>query len=159
MLNIMSKWFPLFLLFIVFPVQAEVYKWTTPDGVIHYSDTPHPEAQKMALPKSQSSALGKAAGGYSAFSIEQPTDGETLRSAEGRISIGLSLEPGLQEGHTIRLLVDGTAMEQDINATQFSLENIPRGSHTLQAHIIDSNGVTLKSTSVQQFHLRQPAVN
>ena len=159
MLNIMSKWFLLFLLFIVCPLQAEVYKWQSPDGVIHYSDTPHPEAKKLALPKSQSSAPGVAATAYTAFSIEQPADGETLRNAEGRISVGLSVEPGLQEGHSVRLLVDGTAMEQAINTTQFSLENIPRGSHSLQAHIIDSKGVALKSTSVQQFHLRQPALD
>ena len=35
-------------------VQADAYKWTDEDGVVHYSDRPHPGAQRVDLGESRS---------------------------------------------------------------------------------------------------------
>jgi len=42
------------ILLVINPVQAEVYKWTDSKGIVHFSDKPHPDAEKIQLPKVQS---------------------------------------------------------------------------------------------------------
>src|SRR5579872_6746140 len=74
--------------------RTTVYKWVDAQGVVHYSDQPHPNAQKLEiqgaqtfsalpLPQSPSAPVAQApqpssATGYDTCSIAQPTDQQML---------------------------------------------------------------------------------
>jgi hypothetical protein len=157
-------------LFMALPLFArDVYKFVSEDGEIVYSERYHPDAERIKVPDSKKGAslplgdqseeaLAAAAGDYASFTIVQPSDDETIRNDEGTVSIGISLTPGLAEGHVIHLYLDGTKLDSDIKQTQISLQQLSRGTHSLQAKIVNAEGESLKDSNSITFHLRQASV-
>ncbi|MES9944878.1 MAG: DUF4124 domain-containing protein [Candidatus Thiodiazotropha sp.] len=160
----------LLTLLMAMPLLArDVYKYISEDGEVIYSERYHPDAERITVsdskktaalpPDEQSEEARAAAGEYATFSIVKPSDNETIRNEEGTVPVGISLEPNLAEGHVIHLFVDGTKLDSDIKQTQLILQQLNRGTHSLQAKIINSEGESLKESNSITFHLRQPAVN
>jgi hypothetical protein len=160
----------LLLPLLVQPLYArDVYKWTTPDGEVIYSENYQPGADKIRVPDAKKKSSLKldelnkesdaaAAGDYLQFDIVQPANDETIRNAENSVSVGLSLSPPLFQGHVIYLYVDGSKMESEIRTTQLVLQQLSRGTHTIKAEIIDDEGNTVKQSGTTTFHLRQAEV-
>ncbi len=155
------------------PVAAkDVYKWTSPDGVIYYSDQFREGAEKVWIPGQSSDRSNdgekrdpsKAANlpdesGYAVFEIAEPENDATIRNNEGTVGVGLSLSPVLLSGDAIQVFVDGNRIEGDIGAaTQFTLNDLSLGTHTLEARILDETGKRLISTPTINFHLRKASV-
>jgi hypothetical protein len=158
------------ILFMALPLLArDVYKYISEDGEVIYSERYHPDAERISVsdskkneslpPDQQADEARAAAGEYATFSIVKPTDNETIRNQEGTVPVGISLEPNLAEGHVIHLFVDGTKLDSDIKQTQLILQQLGLGTHSLQAKIVNNEGVSLKESNSITFHLRQPAVN
>lgn len=93
--------------------------------------------------------------GYSSFQLAEPEANQTVRSDTGEVKIAIFLEPALEEGHEIQLVVDGRPLEGKFTSTQLLLSDLGRGSHTLQAKIVDGEGETVASTQVLNFHVRK----
>ncbi|RDH80981.1 MAG: hypothetical protein DIZ78_18165 [endosymbiont of Escarpia spicata] len=164
---------PVLLAVLTLPVAAkDVYKWTSPDGVIYYSDQFREGAEKVWIP-GQSTARSKAGetsepseetnlpgeSGYAVFEIAEPENDATIRNNEGTVGVGLSLSPVLISGDAIQVFVDGNRIEGDIGgATQFTLNDLSLGTHTLEARILDDTGKLLTSTPTINFHLRKAPV-
>lgn len=161
------------LLFLSASCLADVYKWVDGGGMVHYSDRP-PEAvqavQVSAIGASgpaddasepspsqarQSSTPG-VEGTYTLFEIVQPEANQTFRIDTGEVSVGMLLEPGLQQDHQIQLSVDGVALKDNLTSTQLALRNLGRGSHTLSAVVVDAAGKVLATAIPVAFHLRPP---
>ncbi|MBW9265237.1 MAG: DUF4124 domain-containing protein [Candidatus Thiodiazotropha sp. (ex. Lucinisca nassula)] len=160
----------LMILLMALPLFArDVYKYISEDGEVIYSERYHPDAERIKVtdskkttalpPDEQSDEARAAAGEYATFSIVQPNDDETIRNEDGSVPVGITLSPDLAEGHVIHLYVDGTKLESDIKQTQLILQQLSRGTHSLQAKIVTSEGESLKESNSITFHLRQPAVN
>jgi hypothetical protein len=168
----MRYWFALIILFLSFPGQSrEVYKWTSEDGVIQYSDTYISGAERVTLSEGkgrvkpqESSQLEEKnqppgdANGYELFEITQPENDETIRSNEGVVTVGLSLSPALQPEHTIHIYIDGAKLDSDLRMTQFTLKDLNRGTHTLEARVVDASGNQQISTKPINFHLRKATI-
>jgi len=164
----------LLLFLISLPLLAkDVYKRTTADGVVVYSDTYQPGAEKIHVNSGSRTPTpvdinsndvsgeqaGSATGGdYQTFEIAQPKNDETIRSNEGVVSVSLSLSPTLAEGDAIQVFVDGNKLGGDVKSTQFTLKDLNRGTHTLQAKIVNADGNILKNASSINFHLRQASI-
>ncbi|MES9969135.1 MAG: DUF4124 domain-containing protein [Candidatus Thiodiazotropha sp.] len=157
-------------LLIAMPLLArDVYKYISEDGEVIYSERYHPDAERISVTDSKKSATlpteqqneeaRAAAGEYLTFSIVKPAENETVRNEEGTVPVGIALEPNLAEGHVIHLFVDGVKLDSDIKQTQLILQQLTRGTHSLQAKIVDGEGQSLKESNSITFHLRQPAVN
>jgi hypothetical protein len=157
-------------LFIVLPCAArDVYKWTTEEGQTIYSDIYRPGAQKVSisvgtgdqiesdLPPADSGQVTTANSAYRTFEIAQPSNDETIRNDEGLVDVGLSLSPVLLPGHVIHVYLDGNRLVADLTTTQFSLNELNRGTHTLQAKVVDAEGKSQIATPTVSFHLRQAA--
>ncbi|MET0069429.1 MAG: DUF4124 domain-containing protein [Candidatus Thiodiazotropha sp.] len=147
----------------------DVYKYISEDGEVIYSERYHPGAERIKVTDSKRGStqpqgelseeeLAAAAGEYASFSIVSPGDNETIRNDEGSVPVGISLEPGLAEGHVIHLYVDGNKLDSDVKQTQVILQQLSRGTHSLQAKIVNSEGESLKDSNSITFHLRQAAV-
>jgi hypothetical protein len=167
----MRKILLLLLILVACPLLAkDVYKVTTPDGEVIYSDTYIPGAERMRVSGSKSSsgksadsnnkAVGTFAEGsiYTSFEIMQPENEQTIRSDEGNVSVGLLLTPGLAEGDSLQVFIDGTRIDGEMRSTQFILKGLGRGSHSLKINVVDDQGSIQAEAPSVVFHLRKSAI-
>jgi hypothetical protein len=151
-----------------------VYKWIDEDGVVHYSDQPHPNAQKLQVEGVQtykptdagSSPLGgippavvPPETGYRACTIQQPTPQETLQNTD-RVSISVSTDPGVHRGDQIYATLDGAPVNNGAaTGNSFSLSSVERGEHTLAAQVRDNTGQVVCQTPSVTFYVRAPSLD
>ena len=154
---------------------AAVYTWINSEGIRVYGDEPPANSQKAKLPKLQSlkhvedptkkdvttttntEDTETAFKGYKHLSVSTPTEDFMLTSgAAGNTSVTLELEPALEKGHEITLLLDGKPVGHGAQL-QFSLENVTRGGHLLQAKI-KYKGRLLISSEKRRFHVLRPSI-
>lgn len=156
---------------------AEVYRWVDSDGVTHYSDEPRqgaeaidpgePSVIRMApelrtAPQTGSEAREPSPRDvYRDFAISEPADEATLRGNPGDVPVVLALQPPqLRPGHELVLLLDGQpAPAQPGSSLRVVLQEVPRGTHTLQAEIRDADGDVVTSTGRVTFYMHRPSVN
>ena len=153
---------------------ADTWTWTDEEGVVHYSDRPEPGATRIVIDDPNTSqalsrrsgaananadgaAEEQAAARYESFEITSPGAEETLWNIEGVLSVSLSLSPGLQPGHQIRVYFDGNP--RMVNGTSFQLQEVWRGVHNLQAEVLDETGKMLIRTRPNRFYVQQSTVN
>jgi len=161
------------LLLCAMGAQAGIYKWVDPEGRVHFSDHPVENAKELksydsndlgraagdgsAPATAQKQADGESAGGYTAFELVQPEGNQTFRTDEGNVPVGMLLEPGLQKGHEIHLILDDSPVQGRFTNTQLTLTQAPRGTHRLRAVVVDAEGKILISSQDVSFHVRQGA--
>lgn len=149
-----------------------VWKWVDDNGVTHYSDRAMPGATKIELqvapattvepsgystPRNQQEAQ-TAGPPYRNFEIWKPANDETIPNTGGAVQINVRVDPALRNGHTLQLLLDGRAVADPGLTTEFSLNDVPRGTHSAKAVIRDRRGVQIQETSPVQFHVRQTSI-
>lgn len=91
---------------------------------------------------------------YTSLVITQPAAEETIHDNTGTLAVELTLSPALQieQGHRIKLLLDGTAMPVT-GTTSLTLTEIDRGAHTLQAAVEDQSGAVLIVSEPVSFYM------
>lgn len=157
---------------------ADIWRWRDANGVVHYSDNYRPGAERVTLnvtppsgdaPLPEASAAGSDVSPaestptappvrYSSCVIQAPAHDEVFFGVQP-VDVSVGIEPGLQEGHQVRVLYDGTPLANwPAQATRFSIAEVFRGSHTLAVRVLDGNGRTVCAGSAITFHLRQPSV-
>ncbi|MGI9308510.1 MAG: DUF4124 domain-containing protein [Gammaproteobacteria bacterium] len=159
------------------PVAAQVYRWVDDDGVVHYSDVPREGANEVELqqpstyspPEStdaetaannENTPAEEKFGGYSSFDFISPSTEETFWNTAGQVTVSLELQPRLREGHSVRLYLDETWLEnQPANQMIFRLTEMIRGSHSVRADVRDENGVVQIQTDSLTFYVQQTSVN
>ncbi len=153
----------------------EAYVWTDDEGVVHYSDRPVPGARRIELadpntgrsPAPRRTDAANAEGGekagaddgpvrYDSLEIASPAAEDTLWNIEGVLNVSLALSPALQPGHQVRVYFDGNP--QIVPGTSFTLEEVWRGVHNLQAEVIDANGRMLIRSRTNRFYVQQSTV-
>ena len=153
-------------------VFAEAYTWTDEEGVVHFSDRPHPGAEEIQLPDDSTSqprptlrrstdnneedATSTTAFSYTSLEVASPGSEETLWNIEGVLSVSLNLQPALRTGHRVRVYFDGTP--RMVNGTRFEIEEVYRGAHNLQAEIVDETGQLLIRSLPRRFYVQQTSV-
>jgi hypothetical protein len=153
---------------------AAVYKWTAPDGTVIYSDRPPSEdAKATRLPDVQTMEFRSIRGEetpkpdrapsaitYTDMRIVSPAQDITIHDNAGKVDVDVNLTPALKtdEGHSITLVMDGTEVVTQSVSLKFILQNVDRGSHTLEAKVVDGEGVDVISTPVITFHLQRAIV-
>lgn len=145
-----------------------VYTWVDAQGVVHYSDQPHPNAHKLeisgaqtfsALPAPQGSATSppeetQTNAAYDSCAIAQPADQQMLMNVFQATAV-VQTSPPLRAGDQIHLFVDGKQIQG--NSTSFTF-NVVRGQHSVQAVIEDSTGQIVCETSSVTFFVHQPSI-
>jgi len=153
---------------------ADIWRWKDADGVVHYSDSPVPGAERIivggsapqpevATPAPQPPAAPRAepprpAVAYTRCAVTQPPNDEVY-FAVNSVAANLVVEPYLQPGHRIEVLLNGAVhKEWPSDALSYTFTGLYRGSYTLAARVLDANGRTVCSGAVSNFHIRQPSV-
>lgn len=161
---------------VVAPVHAgqTVWKWVDSNGVTHFADTPVPGATKVeisggnrdsrptptypssSLPTQQPVNTGPS---YRTFEISKPVSDQNFINTGGQVTVNVRIDPALQPGHQLALLLDGQRVEGfPRNALQYDLKGVPRGTHTAAAQVQDSRGTRLQETAAVTFYVRQESV-
>lgn len=164
-------------LFAATAVVADAYKWVDEDGVVQYSDRPHPGAERFRLPTDDQSISGyspvrsaslsssqndepPADDGpvrYESLTISAPGAEQTLWNIAGVLNVSLAVTPGLQSDHQLRVYLDGGS-PQVVNSTNFQLEEVYRGVHNIQAEIVDVSGAVMIRSQPNRFYVQQTTV-
>jgi uncharacterized protein DUF4124 len=156
---------------------AVVYKWTDADGVVHFSDQPVPGAEKIVT-----SASGSVSGStrvglapatpssaeppkpkpevltFNQFIIISPGNEETI-SGNQTVNVRLALDPALRPTQSITWYLNGSPLsDQAPDATQFTLDDLPRGSYTLGATVVDQALGQSKSADSITFYVMRPSL-
>ena len=151
----------------------KVYTWIDESGNRMYSDVPRDGAELMTIkegtnysPPGQESTrdystmkpkVVEKGDNYTNFSIISPSNDQTIRNNSGDFQVAIDVRPKLGQGHRIRLEIDGQVI-QSSTSSFMSLANIDRGTHTLVAYIIGSDGKTVKTTAPVSIHLHRAVV-
>ena len=154
-------------------VAQAVYKWVDENGVVHYSDQPHPNAEKIhvkAIQTYKSTALdtpGSGAPGatpaagaaaYRGCAVVQPQDGQDFANVPS-LSIVVQTDPALHSGDQIFVTLDGQGLNDGKpTGPQFNLSPVDRGTHTLQAQVRSSDGTMLCQTPGITFSVHQASI-
>jgi hypothetical protein len=154
---------------------ATVYKWVDENGVVHYSDQPHADAQKVQVEGAQTykateAATAAAAPGmprppdvaappsYQGCALARPTQDQVLLNIDS-LTIIVRTDPALHPGDQVYLMMDGQPLNRGApTGAQFVLTPVDRGAHTLQAVVRNSEGGLQCQTPSVTFHVRQPSV-
>jgi hypothetical protein len=149
---------------------ATVYKWVDENGVTHYSDQPHENAQKVqvAAPQTytpqpvrgpaQSGQLDQSSNTYQSCQITSPQNEETFPNTFS-VNASVQVSPTPHDGDRLVLLLDGSPVP-NVPGTggSVTISPIDRGQHTLQAVVQDSSGKTLCQSPNVTFTILQPSV-
>ncbi|MGF1725870.1 DUF4124 domain-containing protein [Photobacterium nomapromontoriensis] len=145
-----------------------IYSWEDDDGVVHFSDQPHPEAKPLEIkpPKIQSAPepaadtvqadIVKKAEDNAAFLppeviLLSPAHQATLRDNSGNITVTASSNRKLNKGHTVRLRLDGNISGRSQTQLDWQLNHLDRGSHTLQIELLKYGKVIASSDKITVY--------
>ncbi|HEV3179002.1 MAG TPA: DUF4124 domain-containing protein [Steroidobacteraceae bacterium] len=151
-----------------------VYKWTDENGVVHYSDQPHPNAQKIQVQAAQTykapaadtaAASGPGAptqpatpGAYRGCAVVQPQDDSTFANIDS-LTVVVQTDPVLRPGDQVFVTLDGEALNgKAATGSTFTLSPVDRGTHTLQAMVRGADGSMLCQAPSVTFHVHQPSL-
>ncbi|MEO1320983.1 MAG: DUF4124 domain-containing protein, partial [Pseudomonadota bacterium] len=159
----------------------QVYRWVDENGVVHYSDQPPPNdgaetveldvpegfsnpAQRIARGESTRRAINRdddvleAVGSYRRATITTPEPQQVLWNIATNLSVSMTLEPALAGSHRIQWLLDGQPIGEPVLGLQTTLTPVFRGTHTLTANVVDSQGTTVFSTAPVTFYVQQATI-
>jgi hypothetical protein len=152
---------------------AVVYKWTDPDGVIHFSDQPVPGAERIVTASGSARTGGiqlganapaaakpksGAAPAFAQFAITSPAHEETITGNQP-VNVHLALEPALKSSQVITWFLNGSPLSnQAPDATQFTLQDLSRGTYTLGASVTDQGSGETKSAETVTFYVMRTSL-
>lgn len=170
----------LLALWLATPALAAVYKTVRPDGSVVYSDQPpRDEAEPHRLPPLQmipSESLAPAAPPqernnsknntpapaelYRSLAITQPQADGTVRDSSGQVVVQIALDPPLvtETGDQLTIYLDGQPVAQGTD-TAYTLDNVDRGTHTVEASVGSGPGRILIRSPAVTFHVQRTSVN
>ena len=163
-------------------VAGPAWRWVDANGTVHYSDRPVPGAVEVYLPEStraaptpsapppaaaqpaapeatQGEAEEAAFTGYTRLEIMSPEAEETLWNLGGELTVNVAVTPELRPAHRLLLLYDGEqAGISRSSSSGFTVTNVFRGTHSVQAVIIDAANTPVMRSQAVQFYVQQTSV-
>jgi hypothetical protein len=151
---------------------APAWRWVDASGQVHFSDRPVPGATQIELGAAQgfgrataerptrvAAATGEpgatpanvAAAPYQAVEVVSPAEQETLRNIGSVLNVQVRFQPNLQPGHRYDLVFDGQRQNLNTGAGRATVNDVFRGTHTLQVVVIDSAGIEVQRSPVRNF--------
>jgi hypothetical protein len=150
---------------------APAWTWVDANGTVHFSDRPVPGARQVELAGAQgfsSSPIARAPVSlpsspvaqpptqrYQRVEIVSPAEQETLWNIGAVLNVQVALQPGLQPGHRIDLIYDGERRNLNATSSSVALPDVFRGSHTLQAVVLNGAGAEETRSPTRTFFVQQ----
>ncbi|MBL4569778.1 MAG: hypothetical protein JKY21_01275 [Alcanivorax sp.] len=151
--------------------QSGIYKQVMPDGSVQFTDKPlssgaepvnirnvntvegaRKERREIDAEVQERTPPAASRKEYSGLSISSPAQGATIRNPVEPIPIEVAINPQLQPGDRLELTDNGKVLEGT------SLVQPDRGTHQIQARIIDGKGKVLIESDVVEFYIHRTTV-
>lgn len=156
----------------------KVYETVGPNGETTFSDTPSPGAKEMVVPPAptyqappipmtpspsgnpSSQVSTGQSDAYHLVKIVAPADHATVVNTAGTVAVTVLVEPPLKvgRGDRIQLTLDGNPATEAASPN-ISLKGVDRGTHTLEAQVVDRVGATLMESAPVTFYLHRPSIH
>ena len=149
---------------------ATVYKWVDENGVVHFSDQPHENAEKVQLkapqtysapktpPVPQRRGAPKPGPAYQSCAISEPTNDQVFMNTS-EVTAGVSIQPAVRPGDTAIVTLDGQRVPGvPASGGQFTISPVDRGTHSIQMTVQDPSGATVCTSPAVTFHVQQPSL-
>lgn len=184
----MRQCLALLLLVLALPAVAQIYKYTDASGNTAYSNqppngtkaeavelpplnsvetvvpapppplpTPRSEAQNQNQNQNQNQ---QSAAAYQVLALKDLPQEEALRANNGSFTVGVAIEPRLQPGHLLQLIVDGTPYGQPTNIPRLQVMELDRGEHSFSVQVVENQRSIQQSETVnltvQRVHAGRP---
>ncbi|MCF7534168.1 DUF4124 domain-containing protein [Pseudomonas petrae] len=176
----MRQCLALLLLVFALPAAAQIYKYTDASGNTAYSNQP-PNGTKAEtvelpplnsvetvvpaapppLPATQNQTQNQqSAAAYQVLALKDLPQDEALRANNGSFTVGVAIEPRLQPGHLLQLIVDGAPYGQPTNIPRLQVMELDRGEHSLSVQVLENQRSIQQSETVnltvQRVHVGRP---
>lgn len=151
-------------------LSATVYKWVDENGITHYSDQPHENAEKVQVAQPQTykappvkapaqpAAQARASNTYQSCDIVQPASDQTFPNVDS-VTTAVQVIPSPQGGDQLSVLLDGQRIAGfPPSGGSFTISPIDRGTHSLQALVQDATGKVLCQSANVTFTVLQPSI-
>jgi len=154
--------------------QAEVYRHVDQYGNVTFSDEPMdggetvevkpvttitlPKPEVVQEPEVLREQVQEEGAIYESVALTHPENNQAFHSGNGNVTFEITSSPGLQEGHRYEVTLDGQPVGQTASG-QLTVQNIYRGTHQAGIHIVDQEGVQVKTGTPVTFTVHRPTVN
>lgn len=178
----MRQCLALLLLVFALPADAQIYKYTDASGNTAYSNQPPngTKAETVELPPLNSvetvvpaappplpatqnqnqNQNQQTAATYQVLALKDLPQDEALRANNGSFTVGVAIEPRLQPGHLLQLIVDGAPYGQPTNIPRLQVMELERGEHSFSVQVLDNQRSIQQSETVnltvQRVHVGRP---
>jgi len=89
---------------------------------------------------------------YGGVAIVAPANDEGVRGNDGVLNVVAAVTPELRPGHQIEILLDGQVVASAADSA-ITVSEVERGTHTLEARIVDEAGTVLVASDPVTFHM------
>lgn len=148
---------------------AQIYQWTDDKGIVHFSDIPHLGAKvinQISAPMSVSSVpINITARPQNSnkqhinITIIEPRDQATIRNNKGYLLIRAQIEPKLDPGFKLQIILDGTAIGSPQGRLISHLKGVERGAHRLELQLIDKQGTLINCSDPISIFMQRPRID
>jgi hypothetical protein len=166
------KYFLVMVIIYSSAISAGLYKGLDEEGNVIYSDKPFENSELFTPPTLTIMDAPKVPPKkevveeekveetkYTKFSISAPVNDQTIWN-EPNLMVSLKLTPDLNisEGHTTWLLMDGKPIVKNSQSLLLQIGRSDRGQHTLQAQVRNKKGKIIKQTKPVTVHIKNSVV-
>ncbi len=148
---------------------AEVYRVVDSEGRVTFTDQPPADNEQMQpvsiqqpntqpalkAPETKSSGKTSSVSVYDSVRIVQPGADSTIPPGQLDLIVQISTSPAIALNHRIQLLFDGAPWGDPAAATSFVIDNLIRGSHQLQAQVINDIGEVIASSPSVTIYVKR----
>lgn len=85
--------------------------------------------------------------------VLKPQEDEAVRQNAGVLMVVVDVKPTLFKDHKLQLFLDGAPVGQPQTAKTFMVNNVDRGTHTVQVHVVDKNLNDIAKSHNITFHM------
>ena len=155
------------------PAAAEVYRNVDAHGNVTFSDEPSEGSETVkvkpvttiTLPKPQNvqetsklrEEVKREGSVYESVSFTYPENDQAFHSGSGDVRFEMRSTPGLEPDHRYEVTLDGQPVGQSTSGS-VTVSNVFRGTHEAGIHIVDENGIQIKTGSPVRFTVHRPSV-
>jgi len=93
---------------------------------------------------------------YRGIGIGTLVEGDAVEADRGVVWFKVKLDPYLLDGHALLVAFNGKLLPMIGTALEFSLASVALGRHTIQAHVVDTEGNTIITSRRVEFTVREP---
>jgi hypothetical protein len=161
------------LVMFAMPVAAKLYKCEDAEGNIIYTDEACADGKELKLPPLHTYTPvvvppsfptqkdgNKESDTYESLSIIEPKNDQEIYDNTGTVTVGIKLVPELKtlKEHKFSIALDGKQLKTKGVTNQIKLQNLDRGSHSVQVFVVDAANSILLSSNTITFHLKRESL-